>query len=227
MFVYLAREYGNIPVENVDSLYGFVDQSTLYGGRPFERPQLSGNDLEAMAELGIGLRLPLTNLFVTREEYESQKRWLGQYHRKGNSVIVARDDLARWIREDFPEFQIEASVIKDIDRMSELEQAMQVYDTVVLPMRYTRDRSFLEGVPDKSRIRLFTNAGCALNCPSKICYPAISRMNKYRGDEFKCSQTLKYRKMEGMIDFDLRMPIELGYRRFKVLRGRPGGITGY
>ena len=105
--------------------------------------------------------------------------------------------------------------------------ALELYDTIVLPMELNGDREFLSGLPSKDRVTLFANAGCALTCPSKICYVSISKYNKSCSGEFKCSQPLKQRDMLGMIDFDLAQLQELGFHRFKLLRTRPGGQTGY
>jgi hypothetical protein len=52
---------------------------------------------------------------------------LHQYHGKGNSVITVSDELAGWIRADFPQYEIEASVIKDIHTIEKLESALQLY----------------------------------------------------------------------------------------------------
>jgi hypothetical protein len=51
-------------------------------------------------------------------------------------------------------------------------------------------------------------------------------MNKYKGGEFMCSQTLKYREQHGMIDFDLEKLATLGFSRFKLLRAKPASIAG-
>ena len=51
-------------------------------------------------------------------------------------------------------------------------------------------------------------------------------MNKYKGGEFKCSQTLKYRELHGMVDFDLGGLSALGFSRFKLLRAKPASIAG-
>jgi collagenase-like PrtC family protease len=151
---------------------------------------------------------------------------LEKYHRTGNAVIITNDGLARWIREDFANYKIEASVIKNIDSYAEIDNAFELYDTVVLPMRLNQDEAFLTKIHDKGRITLFANAGCALTCPSKICYPSISRLNKYRGGEFRCSQTLKYRELHGMVDFDLENLCVLGFSRFKLLRAKSATIAG-
>lgn len=95
---YLRAGFSHLPFKQIDSVFGFVERSTLYGGRPFTAPELTPQDVEALYEHGIGLRLPLTNHQVTREEYDSAWDFLAKYYRAGNSVIVTNDDLAGWIR---------------------------------------------------------------------------------------------------------------------------------
>lgn len=224
---FLKQQFPTTPLTQIDSVFGFVERCTLYGGRQFVERQLSDDDVRELNSRGIGLRIPLTNHYVDEAEYSLYLWLLDKYHRKGNSVIVTNDKLARWVRRDFPKYQIEASVIRAIDTHAEISSALELYDTVVLPMALNQDFEFLEKVESKDRITLFANAGCALTCPSKICYPSISRFNKFTGAEFMCSQPLKKRELLGMIDFDLDPLIDLGYRRFKLLRARPGGKTGY
>jgi len=89
------------------------------------------------------------------------------------------------------------------------------------------DLDFLSSIEDKKRIRLFANGGCAYTCPSKICYRSQSKLNKFKGGDFKCSQLIKERELMGMIDFDLKVFIDMGYTKFKLLRSRPGLMTGF
>lgn len=227
VFHFLRSNFGNLPLGIIESVFGFVERSTLYGGRIFEGRQLSDRDVYQLNNSGIGLRIPFTNHFAEREEYEATKPVLKKYHCELNSVIVTNDNLAQWIREDFPHYDIEASVIKNVNTMKKLEQALLYYDTIVLPMTSNNDMDFLEKITDKNRIRLFANGGCALTCPSRICYRSISELNKCKGGKFQCSQPLKKRDLKGMIDFDIRPLNELGYHRFKLLRARPGNMTGY
>jgi hypothetical protein len=105
--------------------------------------------------------------------------------------------------------------------------AFKLYDTIVLPMELNQDEEFLRNAPNKNRITLFANAGCALTCPSKICYMSISKINKCGRGQFMCSQPLKQRDLLGMIDFNLERFQELGFSRFKLLRSRPGNLTGF
>jgi hypothetical protein len=225
---FLQSNFANVAFNQIDSLFGFVEPCTLYGGRIFEQPQLSSNDLFELSAYGIGLRLPLTNHMVSEEEYRGYADFLEKYHVEGNSTIVTNDKLAQWLRRDFSLFKIEASVIKNIDSNAKIDKALNLYDTVVLPMKLNEDLGFLNSIENKARVTLFANAGCALNCPSKICYGSISQINKFEpGAEFKCSKTTKEREILGMIDFDLEHLVSLGFSRFKLLRAMPLGITGY
>lgn len=215
---YLARAFPGIPLQFIDSVFGFVEHSTLYGGRIFEGAELVDSDVEALYGAGIGVRIPFTNHFAEPHEYEASAPVIEKYHRAGNAVIVTNDALARWIRRDFPAYRIEASVIKNLRSYDRISQSLDLYDTVVLPMDLCEDEVFLAGLPDKDRITLFANAACALTCPSKICYRSISKFNKDGEAELLCSGHMKAREFRGMVDFDLQKLMGLGYRRFKVLR---------
>jgi collagenase-like PrtC family protease len=171
--------------------------------------------------------LPMSNHSADLDEYRSYQPLFRKYHRAGNSVIVTNDDLARWLRQDFPDYQLEASVIKNLKTKDKIVEALELYDTVVLPMECNENPAFLRGLDNKARIRLFANAGCALTCPSKICYPSVSKANKFTGEEPRCSYEIKPREMLGMIDFDLEQLQALGFHRFKMLRSRNHGMTGY
>ena len=228
VFLFLRRHFGRLPLDRIESLFGFVEHSTLYGGRAFKRRELSKRDVIQLNNAGIGVRLPLSNHFVTREEYENNLEFLEKYHHKLNSVIVTNDDLARWIAEDFSDYRIDASVIKNINTRRKLDQALEIYDEVVLPMTANEDTEFLESIEARDRITLFANAGCAFTCPSKTCYVSVSKLNKGDSDaEFHCSQFTKERDLLGMIDFDLEPLVDMGFRSFKLLRSTPTQMTGF
>lgn len=225
---FIRDNYDHIPLEQIDSFFGFTEASALYGGRFFSGTELSRYDVRSLYRMGINLRLPLSNHYVTPEEYEENQPFLEKYHRPGNSLIITNDALAGWIRRDFPDYRLEASVIKNIDTLKKVDEAFGVYDTVILPMASNDDDEFLRAIDNKKNVTVFANAGCAYTCPSKICYPSISKANK-TGDRslFRCSQKLKERNTIGMIDFDLAYLQSLGFERFKLLRPRKGAMTGY
>ena len=225
---FIRNNYPEIPLEQIDSFFGFTEHSTLYGGRLFAATELSRYDVNALYRMNINVRLPLTNHYVTREEYEENFPFLEKYHRPGSSLIVTNDELAGWLRVDFPEYRLEASVIKNINTLRKVDEAFRIYDTVILPMASNDDEALLKSIENKKHITLFANAGCAYTCPAKICYPSISKANK-TGDRslFQCSQKLKERNTIGMYDFDLDYLRSLGFERFKLLRPRAGNMTGY
>ena len=82
---------------------------------------------------------------------------------------------------------------------AEIDRALELYDSVVLPMRLNEDLEFLEKIGPKDRIVLFANAGCALTCMSNLCYKSISTINKGKGGKFECSQPIKDRDLFGMV----------------------------
>ncbi|GEM_PF-1237801 len=225
----LQEQFASLPLKNVDSFFGFHQRCRLYGGRPFQNPDLDDADLKWMYANGIGFRIPLTNKLVTREDYEQERPFLEMHHREGNSVIVVRETLAQWIRQDFPLYKIEASVIRETDTAEKLLKALEVFDTIVpLPESFNTNYALLDSFPKdvKARIRLFLNAGCMYHCPSRICYTSVSKLNKEMpGAQFECSQhRFSYFFTQGMTDFPIQRYLDMGYRKFKVLRAR--GTSG-
>lgn len=218
---FLKTYYEDYSFQDIDSVFAFLEKSTLYGGRNFISPELLESDVAELYSVDIGVRIPFTNHYIEEEEYQNNLPFLEKYHREGNAIIITNDKLAKWIKRDFPIYRLEASVIKNINSYQKIDEALELYETVVLPMKFCEDYEFLEKIENKQRITLFGNAGCALTCPSKICYPSFSKMNKYKGAEYQCSQTLKDRQLMGMVDFDLDKLEELGFHRFKMLRARP------
>jgi len=219
---FLNLQYPLLDKYAISTVFGFVERTTLYGGRIFTGPELSDNDIQMLYQWEVGLKLPLTNTFVTEEEYEKEYALLEKYHRKGNSVVLVNNDLAMWIRRDFPDYEIEASVIKNISKQSTIDKYLDIYDIIVLPMDLHRAPEFLESLEPKIRLRLFITAACAFTCPAKTCYKSISKINKMpvgEGHElFDCSQNVLPREMEGFQEFDINQLMEMGFTNFKVTR---------
>lgn len=241
---YFSTFFPNIPLNKVDSIFGFVEKSTLYSGRPFFRPQISEKDYQFLQNHNIGIRIPFTNHYVSEKEYKRNKLLLDKYHKKGNSLIVTNDTLAEWIKRDYPKYKVEASILKEIDSLEKIHEALKLYDTVVLPMNVNNNKKLLEEIEQKERITLFGNAGCALTCPNRICYDYISKRNKILGNTNLiirsmyyyygffirrkwCMHKIKPRKLHGIKDFDIDKFYKMGFRRFKMLREHSGRKTGY
>lgn len=241
---FLSTFFPNIPFNKIDSVFGFVEASTLYSGRPFLFRQISDEDTAYLYKNNIGVRIPFTNHYCSSNEYKENLPILEKYHKKGNSVITTNEDLARWIKKDFPDYQLEASIIKNIKTHDEIKRVLDIYDTVVLPMELNYKIDFLQNIEHKEHITLFGNGGCALTCPNRICYDYISKTNKklakkgYLSRYFHffikmglnnkwCMYNIKPRKLHGVKDFDLEVYKQMGYRRFKLLRENKDRNSGY
>ena len=165
---------------DIDYAFGQVEGNTsLFGGRVANGINLTRVDVYWLYDKGIGLKIPLTNKFISDKQYKESKPFLKQYHRKGNAIITATDELAKHIKNDFPDYQIEASCIQDIVSAEKLEQkiSLGLYNTIVLPIHMNDDIKFLEGIKDKEKIRLFLNVECSYLCPKKVCYGTTSKIN--------------------------------------------------
>lgn len=235
-----------IPMSDMDSVFGFPDvPCPFYGGRnfyvnPWETRarvvEITEKDIRDMYLKGIGLRLPLTNHYASREEYDGKmgRLVLEKYQRFGNSVIVVNDDLARWIKEDYPLFRIEASVIKGLNTHDKILRALELYDSVVPDFSVHEDLDFLADrrLP-RARVRLFSNVSCERTCPARICYAFFSKVNKNPRDTSdlgpSCSREVERlaekRSPSGGIHF---YPVdkykEMGYFRFKALMEDPARL---
>ncbi len=235
-----------LPLDSIDSVFGFPDiPCPFYGGRNFyvnpwatrqRVVELSIDDIQSLYLKGIGFRIPLTNHFVTREEYEVGQSVLNRFHRMGNSVIVYNDNLARWIRDDFPLYRVEASVIKGVKTHEKIREVLDLYDSLVPAFEVHEDLEFLKAVPMglRPRIRLFANVSCERGCPSRICYSFFSKVNKNPRDTSdlgpSCSReverlALMRQRHGGITLYDVDAFRQMGYTRFKMLRedpARPG-----
>jgi hypothetical protein len=241
---YLKIFFPNIPLQKIESVFGFVEASSLYSGRPFMGRQISDKDYVFLKKNSIGVRIPFTNHFVTEKEYQKNRKILDKYHNKGNSIIVTNDTLAHWIKRDYPLYQVEASLLKEVKTIEDINHALGIYDTVVLPMNLNSHHELLKKIEQKNRITLFGNGGCALSCPKRICYEYISKRNKvltttnslfrflYFWYSFVlntkwCMNTIEPRNLHGLKDFDLDVFAEMGFSRFKMLREHAARKSGY
>ena len=174
----------HISINDIDSVFGFTDRyCSLYGGRSFNayepaRIQITDDEISWMYDVGIGLKIALSAPKVSRKEYLACRTYLDRYYRKGNTLIITNDKFAEWIREDYPDYLIEASVIRNTDSQEAIKSAAQIYDYIVVPIILNDDSNFLGNIEEKKKIRLFVNAECSYNCPSRICYSVQSNINK-------------------------------------------------
>lgn len=219
LFKYFPEYCGKI-----STVWGFVEHCSLYGGRVFVKREISETDVNELYDAGIGLKLPISSVTATHDDYIASKEFLRKYHVDGNSVIVVRDDLAEWIKNDFPKYKVEASAIKNIKTLDSIQEASKLYDSIVLRSFMNDNPDFLINIPNKDQITLFLTYGCSHGCNSKICYTDMSRVNvvppEQRGEfVIRCSQE-KFPEPDVYYNWDIDPFVAMGFSSFKVMRKR-------
>lgn len=218
---FFNRHYGFMPLSHVTDTFGFVEEYTeLYGGRQYNpRNVLNRRDIEELYDLGIGVKLCLQNHFITKEDCEANRAFLARYHRKGNVIICASEILARFVKEKFPDYVVEASIIKEVHDLATIAECLELFDLFTLPPAANDNLDFLASLPSKDRFILFGNARCLYTCKPRNCYRNNSVViRRASNPDFgtlgpACSPTAP-NKFEYTL-FDLERFYEMGFRRFK------------
>lgn len=230
---FLEKFFSHLSLDEIDSVYGFIEPLPFYGGRPYFSRQISENDISSLYDNGINLRIPMTTHFWNDQEFDKTRPIFEKYHRKGNALITLNDDLAQKIRKEYPLYSIEGSVIRNVRSLDRIKESLDIYDTIVLPMKINDDKDFLNSIEDKEKITLFATAGCAYNCPANTCYRKISRINKMLASAnpiyhaiglaqvpfgLGCSRRKMKRALLGKVSFNVDELISMGFSRFKIMR---------
>ena len=216
---YIKMLFPFINPAQVTSLFGFTSEfSPLYGGRQFNpKHTLAKHHLAEMETLGIHLSLNLTNHYFNESSYQKTLSLLEKHHRPKNSITCFNDKLAERLRQDFPDYTIKASIIKNLNSREKVEEAFALYDEIVIPMDKNDDTEFLAGLPQKERIILFADASCAYNCPRRSCYLGFSQKMQSLEVTSECSKAKSARENLGKVFFDLQGFYDLGYRQMKLI----------
>ncbi|MBT3877677.1 MAG: hypothetical protein HON76_16750 [Candidatus Scalindua sp.] len=219
VYCYLKTFYIYTDINNIESVFGnAVFPSLLYGGRVYQvKSSLTSLHLAQLKEMSIGFSITLTNHFFDEEAYKQSYSFLETHHRKGNSVICGSDRMAKRVRKDFPDYKLRASIIKNINTVEKVRKALDLYDQVVIPMDKNDDDGFLEKLPQKWRIMLFGNAGCAYTCKARTCYYGFSQTNRHEQSTSDCSKEQLPRLDLGKTYFDIKKFHEMGFSHFKLI----------
>lgn len=224
----LVNSGERVELSDIDYIFGFPGGHSvpLFGGRINDNPNISKEEIYWLYYNNIGLKLPLTSVLYSNEMYEKSKGLLEEFHNENNCILVSTEKLARKIRDDFPKYKIELSAIKDIDNDKKLSQIdRSLFNTICLPICANDNLEFLENIENKDQIRLFWNVECSYNCPKKICYTSISKLNNNDHNEtMKCSSWTYnlprtfYRDEDwDKYYFDIEKFKEMGFSKFKLL----------
>jgi hypothetical protein len=213
---------------HIDSVFGNTARfSRLYGGRPLQKEHsLTPRHIRELEEHGIHLSLTLTNHFFDEDAYRETRELLKEHHKKGNSVICVNDELAFRIKDDYPDYIVKASIIKNIRTLAGVEKYLGLYDQVIIPMDKNDDDRFLSGIKEKTRVVLFGNATCAYTCPARTCYIGFSQINAGKPVTSTCSKKNIPRLDTGNVYFDIKKFKKMGFKHFKLVPLAPASSTG-
>ncbi len=206
--------------DKIGSVFGFVEWMPLYGGRIFSKPELSSDDLAWMYDQGVGFKIPISNSQVSLQDYNISKPILKKHHRLGNSVIVVCDSLVPLLRTDFPNYEIQASSIKNI-LPDDVYDYLKVYDSIVLPPILNSNVALLKSMREKSKLELFVNSSCQVGCLDRVCYEVFSGINSGKIHNLGYGKICPHKDKENLrsnrVHYNVNEFVELGYSRFKTL----------
>jgi hypothetical protein len=211
--------YNYIDFTQIGSVYGAADiESPLYGGwlsKTKKNSALSGEQIDLLEKHNLNFMLTLSNHNFSEEDYNSSRKLLERYHRRGNGVICVNDELAGRIKRDYPLYIIEASSIKVLNNYEKIDRALELYDYAVIPSEYNKSDEFLEGVKHKEKIILFANSICDHCCQGHECYREVSKrfQSKEKLHEQVCSKWILYPN----VHFDVRKFKKMGFSLFKLV----------
>jgi len=228
---YIREHYPFLTLSQINSVYGFHEHFIrLYGGRSFNvNDVLNAKHLNDLYKEGINYYIPLSNHYISKENYESSIPFLEEHQRTGNSIVCYSDKLARWIRRDFPEYNLVASVIKNLNNLDKLTRSLEIYDRIVLPPQVNDNPYMLEKLQEKDRYILFANNTCRYTCSAWVCYKSISRgirdiAEPYEPEGSKpaksgrsCSRVGNDNDRSDYIVFNIEFYREMGFRYFKLV----------
>lgn len=206
----------------VDEVYGFApEQLRLYGGRgPGMDDGLSDRQLAYLRERGIVFSMNLTNHHFNEEAYAEALPTLRRLHVDGNSIVCTNDTLAQRLRNDFPKYKLKASVLKHLNTKARIDAALQLYDSVVVPIFLSDNEAFLQSLEQKDRIVPWATAWCAYTCRQWTCWHIASNKWMRVGEqnqpdpvERRCQEC---RAKTVPMAFRLDQPRVAGYTRFKL-----------
>jgi len=216
---YLKIYYMYLDIEQIKSVFGnAVYPSRFYGGRTYNlEHSLTDAHIRTLNEQGKGVTFTLTNHYFNEDVYQANQYFLQKHHRQGNGIVCTNDELAKRLRNDFPDYTLKASLIKHLNTVEKVTRALKIYDRVIIPMNKNDDDDFLQQLPEKSRIVLFANANCAYNCTARTCYAAISQVFWGLEKKSKCSKDWLPRPDLWLSFFDVEKFGQMGFQHFKLV----------
>ncbi len=213
----------------IDEVFGFLPEPLrLYGGRaPAIDDGLSNRQLACLRDHGMIFSLNLTNHYFDDEAYTEALPTLRRIHYEGTNIVCANNTLAERVKNDFPKIKVKASVLRNVNTKAKIEKALELYDSVVLPMPLSDDEEFLRSLDHKDRIVPWATCWCGYYCHQWTCWIVASRKWMGFGEPFQPAalkrSCQKFQAGTSPLAFRLDAPKFAGYTRFKL--GQPSNLV--
>jgi len=203
----LLRHYKRITV------YDGLNHCAWNGGRIHSGIYYDKTKHDFYDSLGWGIRLVFTN-FIVENLHDDVGNWLLEtFHREGNGIILINDDLRRYIRKNYPKYELVYSVggfpedalypfnQKAINFYKDIQSK---FDCAVLRPDHNFDPSL--HMLESEKLEFLVNEDCVMNCDRyKSHFTNVSQRNRTDFSVGKlteehrlggCSLTKKYFEQE-------------------------------
>lgn len=200
----------NMPFQYI---YGTPNGVEFGGGRRTNPPEnfngmTNRQIFDSYMNLGIGIRLSLSNHLLKPEQYKEKKinsilNYLNNFN--NNGVIICDDNLNDYIKENYPKLQRICSVIRpaiDVGWGNETsdfyDNLCEKYDLVVVNCGFAKDLNEINKLKYKDQIEVLVNTRCTLNCKlAKMHYDIIAE--SYLKDEYDDVKDLELETREEVL----------------------------
>ena len=173
-FLDLMRKSQNVLKEktNFYSFYGtFADAKWNGGGYIFGYKKASIKEMKQIRDFynkrGIVITFTFTNQLITEEHLNDEycNQMLKVFHNGMNEVLVVSPILEKYIRENYPKYKINRSIINT----EKVPFLLDNYHLTVLSKFKNKDFDFLKSlsIEERSRTELLCDELCVNNCPYK------------------------------------------------------------
>lgn len=206
------------------------------GGRVSIGPIVSESEVKDIIayynEKSVKLNFTFTNSLLTKNHLHDEfgNFVLDAGHNANNSIIVYSDLLYTYIKKNYPKYKCILSVTKANNNIDFINQALPLYDLVVLPPDLSKNYMLLEQINDLSKIEVLVNNYCIKDCPFsaehyRITSEAQMKMDPRIEEEYKKNKPCSLNKnglYPNLLSNDnINILYKMGIQNFK-LSGRLG-----
>jgi collagenase-like PrtC family protease len=174
------KDFYGVDEDTIDSVYGSHPGIIWNGGRLVDKFNWN---IERTIEIinrynsrGIGFRFTFTNTLLEEKHLDDKKgnKILRECENKLNSVVVSRDIMRDYIKENYPDYNVILSVCACIKDKNTLKDKITKYDKVSLHPDLNRDYDLIKELGPENLI-ILVNEECVEKCPyRKNHYDMIS-----------------------------------------------------